>query len=62
MLNLMIDRSGNIAKLDIVQSGEPALDEAAERAARLAAPFPPPSAELGDAEFSIAIPIVFKLN
>jgi protein TonB len=60
---LVLDRSGRLLALTLVQSsGIPLLDEAALAMAQRAAPFPPPQLPAGSEKASFIVPVRFALE
>jgi protein TonB len=62
MLRVIVNREGNVASSEVVQSAHDLLDAAAESAVQKAAPFPKPPEQLEGNQFAILIPVVFKLT
>lgn len=62
MLRIKVDRGGKLNSVEIAQSADEILDEAAEKAVKKAAPFPKASDALEGDSFETLIPVVFKLT
>lgn len=61
-LNVIIDRDGNVIKMDLLEESDYSpFNRAAERAVSKASPFPPVPAEVKGETFTFTLPIVFVL-
>jgi TonB family protein len=62
MVRIKVDHGGKLNSVEIAQSADETLDEAAEKAVKKAAPFPKASDALEGDSFETLIPVVFKLT